>query len=158
MSQVRKLTNAPDHLSLAREVGPFDYSDTYSVTPRGEATVSDIVRKVFALPRWVNALMEIRRLLIVKTFGLRTGKEGAGFLEPDGTPKNVIARSDDEILISQDDKHLRFWIDIAKESKDGAPVITMTTFVKFHNRWGRLYFAVIRPFHGRVVQATLARL
>lgn len=158
MSQVRKLANIPDYQRMASEVGPFDYSDTYSVTPRSELTIGGIVQQVFALPQWVNALMEIRRLLIVKTFGLRTGKEGAGFLEPDGTPKNVVARNDDEILISQDDKHLRFWIDIAKESKDGATEITMTTFVKFHNRWGRLYFAAIKPFHGRVVRATLARL
>ena len=101
--------------------------------------------------------MEIRCLLIAKAFGLRAEKGSEGFLEPDGTPKNVVARNEDEILISEDDKHLRFWIDIIKGSKDGTTDITMTTFVKFHNRWGRLYFAVIRPFHGRIVRAMLAR-
>jgi len=158
MSQVRKLANTPGYQRMASEVGPFDYSDAYAVRLPGDRAIGDIVQKIFALPPWVNALMEIRRILIVKAFGLKTGQGGEDFLEPDGTPKNVVARSDDEILISEDDKHLRFWIDIAKESKDDATEITLTTFVKFHNRWGRLYFAVIRPFHGKIVRHMLARL
>lgn len=158
MKQVRKLTNAPSYQRLAGGIEAFDYSDAYAVTLPGDRAIGDIVQKIFALPRWVNALMEIRRLLIVKTFGLKTGKGGEGFLEPDGTPKDVVARNDDEILISEDDKHLCFWIDIAKESRDGATEFTLTTFVKFHNRWGRLYFAVIRPFHGRIVRHMLASL
>jgi hypothetical protein len=75
MNQVRKLTKAPDHQRLASEIAPFDYCDAYAVTLPGDRAIGDIAQKIFALPRWVNALMEIRRLLIVKTFGLKTGKD-----------------------------------------------------------------------------------
>ncbi|WP_433524492.1 DUF2867 domain-containing protein [Nocardia pseudovaccinii] len=35
--------------------------------------------------------------------------------------------------------------------------VTITSLVKYRNRWGRGYFAVVRPFHRRLVPWMLAR-
>lgn len=35
--------------------------------------------------------------------------------------------------------------------------VTITSLVKYRNRWGRRYFAVVRPFHRRLVPWMLAR-
>ncbi|MFE9326507.1 DUF2867 domain-containing protein [Nocardia sp. NPDC052278] len=35
--------------------------------------------------------------------------------------------------------------------------VTITSLVKYRNNWGRRYFAVVRPFHSRVVPWMLAR-
>ena len=34
---------------------------------------------------------------------------------------------------------------------------TLATLVQFHNRWGRAYFFLIRPFHALIVPRMLAR-
>ncbi|MEV5836286.1 DUF2867 domain-containing protein [Nocardia sp. NPDC052112] len=35
--------------------------------------------------------------------------------------------------------------------------VTITSLVEYRNRWGRMYFAVIRPFHRRLTPWMLAR-
>ena len=34
---------------------------------------------------------------------------------------------------------------------------TLATLVRFHNGWGRAYFACVRPFHGLIVKGMLRR-
>ena len=55
-----------------------------------------------------------------------------------------------------DDRHLDFRVSLRLlRSDDAAGVLQLTTTVTFHGRLGRLYFALVRPFHRRIVPAML---
>lgn len=128
----------------------------------------DDVAGVFAspLPRSVALLMKIRDALVAP-FGL---KKGADFVpgqgsspvraEPGGSLGffRVYERSSQELVLGQDDSHLNFRISLHWNSEAlGETVVTLTTVVFFNNLWGRAYFAVIQPFHMRIVPILLAR-
>jgi len=62
-----------------------------------------------------------------------------------------IAR--DEAILGEDDKHLDFRISVQRRSGD----IVVTKVVHCHNLLGRLYLALITPFHRLVVKSMLRR-
>ena len=57
-------------------------------------------------------------------------------------------------MLGEDDKHLDFRVCL-RVLGDGQA--TLATLVRFHNVWGRAYFACVRPFHGLVVKGMLRR-
>ena len=59
----------------------------------------------------------------------------------------------DEAILGEDDRHLDFRVSVQRRSGD----IVVTTVVRCHNRLGRLYLALITPFHRIVVRSMLQR-
>jgi hypothetical protein len=58
-----------------------------------------------------------------------------------------------------DDRHLDFRIVVETESlPDSRTAVRMMTLVKRHNLPGRLYLAVIMPFHKLIVKTALSRV
>ncbi|MFT3739095.1 MAG: DUF2867 domain-containing protein [Breznakibacter sp.] len=156
MNKVTKLRHCPAHTRVLDGLDRFDYSDTYSIACHGNATVRQITRKLMEMPAWGKALMKIRDL-IVKPFGLVT----ANTLRRDKSAPPyefmlapVLFSSNHELILAMDDKHLYYRLSVLK---DGHRVY-MTTVVRFNNRGGRIYFAVIKPFHRFIVRTTLKRL
>jgi hypothetical protein len=70
----------------------------------------------------------------------------------------VYERTDDEVLLGEDDRHLDFRVSMLLQ-REGleAPRVVVATVVRYNGRLGRLYFAVVRPFHRRIVPAMLRR-
>jgi hypothetical protein len=69
----------------------------------------------------------------------------------------VTDRSDVEIVMAEDDKHLYFKTSVLLQ-KDANPQfesLFVTTIVQFHNIWGRVYFAPIKPFHQLIIKRLL---
>ena len=67
-------------------------------------------------------------------------------------------RTDELIVSGADDRHLDFRAVFAvREDSDGGAELVLLTVVRRHNRLGRAYFALIRPFHRRIVPAILRR-
>jgi hypothetical protein len=70
----------------------------------------------------------------------------------------VFEKTEDEIILGEDDKHLNFrvslFIDSQNENKTDKNLIISTT-VKFNNWFGRLYFIPVRPFHKLIVPTML---
>jgi hypothetical protein len=112
-------------------------------------------------PMWLRGLLRLRDRLVAP-LGLKTttaiGRAGAG----DGRDRvgffPVLRRSEDEIILGEDDRHLDFRASILVQSHAGARRLVVTTAVRCHNRLGRAYIGVIRPFHVLVVRSSLARL
>jgi hypothetical protein len=67
----------------------------------------------------------------------------------------VFARSDDEILLGADDRHLDFRASMLVQRDAARSSAVLTTVVHFHNRFGRAYFLVVRPFHRLIVTSLL---
>jgi hypothetical protein len=89
-------------------------------------------------------------------FGVKTSlAEVPARFEPGARvgPMRVLARTEHEILLGEDDKHLDFRVSFAL----GDRTVTVATAVRFHGWTGRAYFAPVRPLHARIVRAMLAR-
>jgi hypothetical protein len=70
-------------------------------------------------------------------------------------PFIVLRLSPHEVLLGDDDRHLRFRFLCALDAAHSSA--SATTEVEFQNIFGRLYFAVVKPFHRLIVARTLVR-
>ena len=71
----------------------------------------------------------------------------------------VISNEPDEIVLGFDDRHLDFRIVVQTETIDSErTAVRMMTLVNRHNLLGRVYLAVIMPFHKLIVGTTLSRI
>ena len=136
-----------------------DYFDSYSIRKNTPDSVAEITRKILKSPAWVEALTKLRDML-VKPFGIKTGSEiraeRDGDYEFDFAP--VLYRSDEEIVMGMNDKHLYFRMSVMKVARQNDSEVYLTTVVRFNNLGGRIYFALIRLFHGLIVRTMLRRL
>jgi len=110
------------------------FADAYKVrAPRGVDAV-EATRLAFARgPSWIRALLGLRNGL-GRLVGLKPARSG-------GFP--VIRETPDEVVLGFDDRHLDFRIVVTVA--DG--FATVSTLVRWHNAWGRMYLAAILPFH-----------
>ncbi len=133
--------------------------DSYAVTAADDgATMRAIAERALGSPPgWFKGLMSLRDG-IMGPLGVRTSNDlrrirGNGE-RIDFVP--VLGESADELVLGEDDSHLDFRLSLLRRrGPDGARLIA-TTVVRTHNRPGRAYIHVIRPFHVLVVRATLA--
>jgi len=108
-------------------------------------------------PRWIAALLVMRDVLVCP-FGLKT-REMAGATKADRIDFfPCLSRSPERVILGLDDTHLDFRIAIdASPSGAGMQRITLTTVVRPHNLLGRIYLAIVMPFHKLIAPAMLAR-
>lgn len=143
-----------------------DFLDCYSVKiDQADAPIHEIAQRLFMdLPRWINALLAVRDLGVTP-FGLKTTAN---------LPKNTASRtsievgdqinffsvrsiSKDEIILGEDDLHLDFKISVYRDSKSSGQ-ISLATWVRTHNRLGKIYLGMIAPFHVLIVNSQLTGL
>ncbi len=94
-------------------------------------------------PRWVVALLGVREALV----GL------VGIARDDGTSFDTVARTDDEVLLGTDERHLDFRASVLREPDR----VVLSTVVALHDTRGRAYFALVRLVHPVIVRAMLTR-
>ncbi|MET2830159.1 DUF2867 domain-containing protein [Mesorhizobium shangrilense] len=109
-------------------------------------------------PRWISRLTQLRNLA-VRPFGLKTGAE------PDMLPESrigifpLISQAPGRVVLGLDDRHLDFRMLVeVKDLGAGRQEVAVSTIVKTHNLLGRMYLAVVKPFHRIIVPAMLAQV
>lgn len=108
-------------------------------------------------PRWAEALLSLRNLLVAP-LGLKTS--GA---DPNA-PRDMIGifpvvdETPDRLVAGFNDRHLDFRVVVDVTAPGGVRRVTATTLVKTHNRLGRIYLAIIMPFHRLIVPALLRQV
>ena len=126
---------------------PSDYNDCVSkrIKPVNPLTPDSIFEDMFCnFPKSVAWLMKLRNAL-VKPFGL----QGGG-----GFRRLVSERSDEEIVICKNDRHLCFRVGIyCSRPEEGWQEASVTTVVKFNNFLGKIYFIGIWVFHKLLVKS-----
>ena len=117
------------------------FADAYKVVaPRGMDAI-EATRLAFAHgPAWIRTLMALRNRL-GRLVGLKPAL-------PNGFP--VVSESPSEVVLGFDDRHLDFRIVVVVVRG----YATVTTLVRWHNAWGRVYLAAVMPFH-RVIAARM---
>ena len=114
-------------------------------------------RMIAQQPRWAEALLSLRNLLVAP-LGLKTS--GAS----PTTPRDmigifpVVSQTPDRLIAGFNDHHLDFRIVIDVTGPRGVRQVTATTLVLTHNWLGRTYLAIILPFHRLIVPALLRQV
>ncbi|MDO9416511.1 DUF2867 domain-containing protein [Pararhizobium sp.] len=135
-----------------------DWADRFEIElPNGQLTPIEAARLAFAQsPGWVTALLAVRNR-IVGPLGLKTGPRAAGVPVIGLFP--VISESDREAVLGFDDRHLNFRVVVdIRPNRANGQVIGLTTLVERKNLFGRIYLALVTPFHRVIVPAFLAKL
>jgi len=108
-------------------------------------------------PRWIRALIALRNSLVAP-FGLKTPvpRKPAGLDSIGAFP--VISEAPDRLVTGFNDKHLDFRVVVDVATQAGERRVTATTLVLTHNLPGRIYLAIILPFHRLIVPSMLRQV
>ncbi|PYD62522.1 DUF2867 domain-containing protein [Gluconacetobacter entanii] len=161
-----QLATLPAESSIASAFKDADLVDSFSITPHNDVPydIDLIARIIFDRPVWwVRGLLAIRDNIVAR-FGLKTTDELRCKARAEGNKSidffPVLARNANELVLGENDRHLDFKISILLRM----PVnrsdfeVLVTTVVHCHNNLGRLYLALIKPFHVLVVRSSLKRV
>ncbi len=139
----------PPEPVAAAGLAAADFADAYAVpVPAGASTDARdwcAASGPAAVPPWVRALTGVRTVL-VRPLGLRTGPAG---LFP------VRSSAADTVVCGVDDRHLDFRLVLHVRPAVAGHELVAVTVVRRHDLLGRAYFALVRPFHARVVPGML---
>lgn len=166
---VTQETKIPEQSVLKAEEQLFDYVDSFQSTFLGNEGNNDIIPIVELFvssgPKWADTLLEIRNK-IVKPFGLKTSDDINEKQKVSDSNRyelgsrhgifKLLHKTENEIILGEDDKHLNFKVSLLLEPIHGADKrLSVTTAVKFNNMFGKLYFLPVKPFHKLIVRKTL---
>ncbi len=147
----------PNISVLNSENEKYDYIDCFEgELLNSNIQISDVAASFFkSSPKWVEQLFRLRHA-IVRHIGLKTEmlnidkdlgviKEGdkIGFFK-------VYKVLENEIMMGENDSHLNFKCSILI-TRGEKTQLSVTTAVTFNNRFGRVYFMLIKTFHKLIV-------
>lgn len=139
----------PAELLAAAALSRVDFTDTFELRlpPGSSREVDDWHRALVTAgaPAWVAALMAVRNR-VAQGLGLRT----AGRAGPPSTP---LSSDGGTLVVGADDGHLDFRVVLRVHGDH----LQLATVVHLHGTTGRAYFALVKPFHRRIVPALLRR-
>ncbi len=163
MTKIYKFNVCPEDSLISKNLEPIDYCDSYMIINDSSDSIDKITTKLFKVPIWVEKLLDLRNSLVGR-FGLKTGKNEDVHIA-DYYPINskavyftVIERNENEIVMAEDDKHLFFKTAVMKKEIEQGTAIFLTTIVRYHNIWGKIYFLPVKPFHQIIMKSLLKRL
>lgn len=149
----------PDSVAAAA-LTAVSFADAYRVvTPASGFDARHAALAMFASPpAWANALMAVRNR-IMGLFGVKNAPEHfapATIARVGMFP--VASETAEMILLGFNDRHLDFRIAVTVgTASGGGTAVTVTTAVLTHNLLGRVYLAVILPFHRLLARTMLSR-
>jgi Protein of unknown function (DUF2867) len=108
-------------------------------------------------PRWIGALTGLRNFLVAP-LGLKTSAQTEKGLRETIGLFPILSETPDRVVAGFNDKHLDFRVVVDVAVQGPGQRVTATTLVKTHNRLGRVYLAIILPFHRLVVPAMMRQI
>lgn len=160
MMKIYKISGLPEGTLITNNMPSIDYYDSYMIKKKTDDSIDKIARKMLTLPAWINFALRVRYYLVVKPFGLSTGRFDDIPVKPEESsePVPVIEKNENEIVMGSDDKHLYYRISVMKKVTGQEPEIFLNTVVRFNNVWGKIYFLPVRLGHILVVKSLLKKL
>lgn len=147
---------------LQQAINTADHTDTLSIESDAEL-LAFAARLLSFQPGWLQVLYRVRVLLLgvlghrtglpqhpapLHTLPTQPGEQAAFFTVEEAGPTHWTAQASEAHLTAR----------LAVLQSPGRRrrfLYRLVTVVHFHNRVGRIYFAMIRPFHVLVVRAML---
>jgi hypothetical protein len=156
----------PARSAVAKVYASTNLADAFAIRlPVGASPDPDVLCRFLVThqPSWIGWLTRLRDV-IVAGFGLKTARHLATLSGEANADRigifKVYGRSESEIVLGEDDKHLDFRLSVLRTPDLSSTLggqLTVSTVVHCHNFLGRAYIAVIAPFHRQVVKASLRR-
>lgn len=156
----------PRSSTILRSLPIVHYVDAFSQQLPARPLAAAVAQALFQrAPGWVRALLWLRNAA-TKPLGLHPAAGADPENAPSGTGPlragtrlalfQVFSVTPTEVLLGLNDQHLDFRVAVVVEptGREGARV-WLCTAVQFHNRLGRAYFTLIRPFHALIVRVLL---
>lgn len=145
---------------LPQSLQRIDFGDAYELCPQnqGISAIESYIAVFGPEPALVRWLMKLRGR-IVALFGITHAFDSGKKIDLDQPERNVFVPgerlgpftvrliTDNELVVGDDDKHLNFRISTLRSERDGIAYITISTGVEIHNRLGRAYMFLVKPFH-----------
>ncbi len=161
-----KLVVLPVQSAVATLYKSTNLADAFAIQlPLGTSSDPEVLWRfvMSQQPFWIGWLTSVRDA-IVACFGLKTAKHLTTLSDEASGDRiaffKVYSRSESEIVLGEDDKHLDFRLSVLCTpdlSRAGGGQLTVSTVVHCHNLLGRAYLSAIAPFHRQVVTASLRR-
>lgn len=149
MARVTK-TELPENSLLQGYLQQGDFLDCYCCT--SDLDVNEVAARALKFPSWVEKLMALRNL-VVAPLGLKTELSLENAETDMLGPFPVVTRTENEIILGLDDKHLDFRLSFMTDGTHAYGA----TWVRRNNWLGRIYLAVIMPFHILIVRQAIGR-
>ncbi len=157
----------PGGLLIASYLPGAHFYDSYRIpyAHSGHSALAVALRLLGAAPPWVDSLMRLRNRL-VQLVGLKDLGNLNDLAErhPDSYQEgqrigifSLLRKTPREVILTDSDRHLDVFVSFALGERNGQPVLVNTTVVHTHNRLGRFYMWVVKPFHRRIVRSVLRR-
>jgi hypothetical protein len=115
------------------------------------------VRMMARQPRWAEALVKLRNMLVAP-FGLKTSGASATAPREMIGIFPILSETPDRLIAGFNDSHLDFRVVVDVATSGTARSVTLTTLVLTHNWFGRTYLAIIMPFHRLIAPALLRQV
>lgn len=159
----------PSTSFISRDLQGADFFDAYELvlTHSGQSALEIYMNSIIQTPWWINFLMGARNRM-VSLLGLKNlGR--LGDLGKDKRPADyrvgdrvgifsLIYLSDEEIILSDSDRHLDVKVSVCKLIKENRESVVVSTVVHIHNRLGRIYMFFVAPLHRIIVPTVLQRV
>ena len=108
-------------------------------------------------PRWVETLITVRNR-VVAPFGLKTPAPTRTSTADTIGIFPVLSETPSRVVAGLDDAHLDFRVVVDVVAGPSGRRVTATTLVLTHNLLGRIYLAIILPFHRLIVPSMLRQV
>jgi hypothetical protein len=147
------------NIDTAALLAGAQFGDAFRITVEGPAfDARQAAEKMLARsPRWIERLLALRNR-IVAPFGLKTPVSGGTKSIDSIGIFPVVSETPDRLVAGFNDKHLDFRVVVDVTTSGPQQDITATTLVRTHNLLGRVYLAIIMPFHRLIVRAVLRQV
>jgi hypothetical protein len=147
------------HVETAALLTAAQFSDAYSIVVDDLALdARHAAEKMLGRsPRWILALMTLRDLFVAP-FGLKTAQTARRSSTNRVGMFPVLSETPRRIVAGLDDRHLDFRVVVDVADSGGGRRVTATTLVLTHNLLGRVYLAIILPFHRLIVRSMLRQI
>jgi Protein of unknown function (DUF2867) len=138
------------------------FGDAYAMTTSGQRldALSAARRAIDRAPSWINWLLRLRNMAVAPLRlkpGVKTRRDGMSGEKIGIFP--ILSQSPARVVLGLDDRHLDFRLLVDVEDLgEGRQSVTASTVVKTHNWLGRIYLALVKPFHRIIVRAMLAKV
>ena len=153
MTQIVTAIAPPDVSQILPGSG---FVDAFEISIEQQCNASSVARNMMAsIPRWVDGLMLLRNTLVTP-FGLKADIAALPQEHEHLGMFPVISETPDRVVMGFDDKHLDFRVILECSATPNGPAkVSLATAVRSHNLFGRVYLAIVLPFHRMIVPAML---
>ncbi len=158
MAKVNTQSILPTSSILLKSWNRFDYLDCFSLQINKPESVDSALTRFFGKANGGVVYVSDENNHVRKYRPGKITEDLSGLYYSVGSKAvffNVIDRTENEIVLGEEHKHLDFRTSILVEQKGNETIMYSSTAVRYNKPIGRLYFFFVKPFHRVLIKLFL---